>query len=76
MWVSPLQVAFWQVWTGHAPQFTVCPQLLVTLPHLPPAHVVSLLSGVQHPLPVQTWPLEQQTLPLQQKPGAAHLVPG
>ena len=76
MWVSPLQVAFWQVWTGHAPQFTVCPQLLVTVPHLPPAQVVSLLSGVQHPLPVQTWPLEQQMLPLQQKPGAAHFVPG
>ena len=74
--VEPSHVAFWQVRTGHAPQFTLCPQLLVTLPHLPPAQVVSLLSGVQHPLPVQTCPLAQQMLPLQQKPGAAHFVPG
>jgi hypothetical protein len=39
---------------GQVPQFTVCPQLLVTLPHLPPEQVVSVLWGVQQPLLKQT----------------------
>jgi hypothetical protein len=46
--------------------------LLLTLPHLPPAQVWAWVCGVQHPLPVHTWPVVQQT-PLQH-PGAGHPV--
>ncbi len=67
----PLHEAVWQVWTGHVPQLTVSPQLFAMLPHLP-AQVWAWVWGVQHPLPMQTCPVEQQT-PLQQ-PGAGHPV--
>ena len=67
-----LQEAVWQVCTGQAPQLTVCPQLLLTVPHLPPAQVWDWVCGVQHAPLAQTCPLVQQT-PLQQ-PGAGQPV--
>lgn len=65
MFVVALQVPVLHVCTGQVPQLTVWPQLLVTLPHLP-VQVCCCVCGVQQPLPVQTCPEVQQTLPLQQ----------
>jgi hypothetical protein len=65
-----------QVWAGQSPQLTDCPQLFVTLPHLPPEQVVVWEFGVQQLLPKHTCPLVQQT-PLQHvcPPGQAPGVP-
>jgi len=55
-----------QTWTAQLPQLTVWPQLLVTVPHLPPAQVVPWLAGVQHvPFARHIWLLEQHVVPLQ-----------
>ncbi len=59
------QVPVLQACTAQAPQFTLCPQLLMTLPHVPPAQVVDWEFGVQQAsTALQTCPLVQQT-PLQ-----------
>ncbi len=68
------QVPVLHVCTAQGPQSTTWPQLLVTMPHLPPVQVVAWGFGVQQaPLALQTWPLAQQT-PLQHR--VEQLVPG
>ena len=67
------QIPVLHVCAGQVPQFTICPQLLVTLPHLPEQ---VFAAGVQQaPLALHTWPLAQQ-VPLQQSRPPVQLLPG
>ncbi len=72
--VLPLQTSPLSHDPSAFPQFTGCPQLLLTTPHLLPLQVVAADSGVQHALLLQTCVAEQHEVP-QSAVAHAHDVP-